>query len=454
MKNTFVFDDATLLTPFASELIQGALNVYDSVIIPELAEPILLNKPIVLFSGKHLIVHPKTVIRLHENCGGCMVRNAHPFDGRQNHFPDTYQDHDICVEGGIWEFGGDGVSPYEDNSVMRSFGESNFFLMDGDGNMTNAAGHEGGGGFILGVIFLSNVENFTVRKMTIRENGFYGILIAGGKNFRVEDIVFDHNKMDGIHINGPSSYGTIQRISGTTGDDFIALNAWDWNLSAVSFGAIHHIDIDKLSCESGELRLLPGRKTFDDGSQVECPIHDCTFSNMEGIYCYKMYQQPNCTNELTGANDKSDIPGRIDRVSFTNIQVNRVGGAGVSDIAVEALFEICADCENLLFQSIHIQANSSHYDAKTWKMVKVGPKSATWKRGHTDPDNWSELFDTELICTAENITIRAVSIGGEPCTDTDILIGTSKLSPNLDYPKTTPRGGNGYGIVKNIYIES
>ena len=35
----------------------------------------------------------------------------------------------------------------------------------------------------------------------------------------------------------------------------------------------------------------------------------------------------------------------------------------------------------------------------------------------------------------------------------DVLIGTTKLSPNPNYPNTTPRGGNGYGIIRNITVK-
>ena len=413
----------------ASDLLERTLSEYDYVMIPKLKKPMLLNRPIVLCSGKHLSVHPETVVRLQEGCGGCMVRNATLFDGRFQPLPDTCQDQNISVEGGIWELGDKEISPHDKNVVMQSFGE-----------MT------------LGVFFFSNVERFAVRHAVIRKCCFYGILIAGGRHFEVEDILFEDNGMDGVHINGPACYGTVRNVSGTTGDDLLALNAWDWCRAAVSFGAIHHIEAENLSCDGRELRLLPGRKTYEDGTKVECPIHDCTFRNLSGLYLYKMYQQPNCLNDLTGENDKSEIPGVIERVLFDNIQLGKIGGLGLGEVSVDAVFEICADCKDISFQNIHMNTDQKTFTQMGMKLVKVGPKSSTWKRGNTDPALWCELFDTELICTAEDILFQNICFTDGPCEDADVLIGTTKLTPNPDYPNTTPKGGAGYGIIKNINI--
>ena len=436
----------------ASDLLEQILSEYDRVALPKLTKPVVLNRPIVLKSGKHLTVHPETVVRLQEGCGGCMVRNEHPFDGRFVPFPEKCQDHDISVEGGIWELGDMGVSPYDNNAAMQALGESNFSLVDGNGNKTDAAGHAGGHGMLLGVFFFSNVERFSARNAVIRKCNFYGILIAGGHHFQIENITFDDNYKDGVHINGPSSYGTVRNVSGTTGDDLLALNAWDWCRSAASFGAIHHIEAENLSCDGREFRLLPGRKTYEDGTQVECPIYDCTFNNMSGLYLYKMYQQPNCTNDLTGEQDKSDIPGVIERISFDNIQVAQLGGIGLGEVSVDAIFEICADCRDIHFRNICLDMTKEEFVRSGMKLVKVGPKSSTWKRGYTDPAYWCELFDTELVCTAEDICFQNICFSDGTCTEESILIGTTKLTPNPDYPNTTPKGGNGYGIVNKITI--
>ena len=88
----------------ASETIADALASSFAVEIPKLPFPVLLDRPIVLSSGQRLSVHPETVIHLMDGCGGIMVRNANPADGRFHPLPSERLDHDMLVEGGIWEF--------------------------------------------------------------------------------------------------------------------------------------------------------------------------------------------------------------------------------------------------------------------------------------------------------------------------------------------------------------
>ena len=82
----------------------------------------------------------------------------------------------------------------------------------------------------------------------------------------------------------------------------------------------------------------------------------------------------------------------------------------------------------------------------------MGPKSSTWKRGHGAPSQWAELFDTEMVCRAERVAVRDVAFDGVPCRDRDLLAGCHALQPNPDYPRTTPRGGHGYGVLSGLEI--
>ena len=436
----------------ASETIAVALATSFAVEIPKLPFPLLLDRPIILSSGQRLSIHPETVIHMMDGCGGIMVRNANPADGRFHPLPSERLDHDMLVEGGIWEFAESGVSSSDSNAVIQAFGTGGRRFIDCNGNETNAAGSEGRGGYLLGVFFFCNARNFTIRNVTIRRCNFYGILIAGCDNFIIEDITFDHNKMDGVHINGPSSYGIVRRMKGKTGDDFVALNAWDWGLSAVTFGPIHHMFVQDIDCTGDEIRLLPGRKVFAGGETLDCEIHDCHYQHIRNAYCFKLYQQPNCQNDLTGWNDKSPIPGIIQNVTFEDVELNALTDVGLGEVKVTALFEICADCDNLSFDGIHIALPLDDFRSAGMRVVEVGPKSSTWKRGFTDPKMWAELFDPELICTAKNLSFKNITFAGEACSDEQAIIGCHRLQPNPDYPHTTPKGGTGYGVIGAITI--
>lgn len=430
----------------ASDLIAKALAEYDHVTIPQLPFPVYLNRPIVMSSGKHLTVHPKTAMRMMEDCGGCMVRNEHVIDGRFDQFPADYEDHDILVEGGIWEQSKYAYCPWDDQPAMRSFAKLRF-----DGSALPAG--ENAHNVLLGVFLLSNARNFTVRDLVIREGSFYGVLVAGGSHFILENITFQNHYKDGLHINGPSSYGYIRNISGETGDDVIALNAWDWATSAVSFGAIDHMDIADVVCDHREVRLLPGRKVFLNGNRTECPITNCSFQNIQGVYCFKMYQQPYWLNDFRDYKDKSEIAGVIENVAFRNIALGQLTEEGLGEIKIEAIFEVCADCTNLSLENVALNVPLQEVLDAGVQLVKVGPKSSTCKRGYTDPSQWCELFDTDLICTVDNLQLRNISFAGTPCREQEKLVSTVRLTPNPDYPNTTPKGGTGYGILKTVVIE-
>lgn len=438
----------------ASEAIAVALASSFAVEIPKLPFPLLLDRPIVLSSGQRLSVHPETVVHMMDGCGGIMVRNANPADGRIHPLPAQRLDHDMLVEGGIWEESPYRVSPNDPNAVIQSFGSSNRRFIDSTGREIDPTGAVGDGGHLLGVFFFCNARNLTIRNVTIRRGDFYGILIAGCDHFIIEDIDFDHHKKDGVHINGPSSYGVVRRMKGKTGDDFVALNAWDWGLSAVTFGPIHHIFVQDIDCTGDEIRLLPGRKLFEGGAALDCDIHDCHFSHIRNAYCFKLYQQPNCHNDLTGWNDKSPIPGVLQDITFEDVELNAITAVGLGEVKVTALFEICADCDRISFNDIRIALPLSDFRAAGMRVVEVGPKSSTWKRGFSDPKMWAELFDPELICTAKNLSFKNITFAEQPCSDEQAIVGCHRLQPNPDYPNTTPKGGTGYGVIENYSIEA
>lgn len=429
-----------------SDVIAQALENYDHVIIPKLSFPVYLNRPIVMKSEKWLTVHPETAMRMLDGCGGCMVRNEHVVDGRFDPFPADYEDHDILVEGGIWEQAKYGYSPVDDHPAMRSFATRKY-----DG--TVLAEGANARNVLLGVFLFSNVKNFTVRDLIVRKCEFYGVLVAGGSHFVLENIEFQNHHKDGLHINGPSSYGYIRNISGQTGDDVIALNAWDWATSAVSFGGIDHMDIDGVTCDHREVRLLPGRKAFLSGSKVDCPITNCRFQNIQGVYCFKMYQQPYWLNDFREFKDKSEIAGVMENVEFRNIALGALTEEGLGEIKIEAIFEICADCTNISLENIALDIPLQEVLDAGVQLVKIGPKSSTCKQGHTDPSKWCELFDTDLICTVDDLQLRNISFAGVLCREQAALVSTVRLTPNPDYPNTTPKGGTGYGILKAVTVE-
>ena len=416
--------------PDAARLIAEALSAHRAVAIPRLDAPICLERPIALDSGMRLRVHPETVLRMSPGRCGCMVRNAHLLDGCAGPMSGA-RDHDIVVEGGVWEDAPRAGVPDDDDPTLSRFVA---------------------GGLLLGVIFFCGADRVTVRNLTVRRGEEYALLLAGCNDFTVRGITFDDQKKDGIHVNGPAERGLIEDVHGQCGDDIVALNAWDWDTSAASFGPIRHITVRRVRCEAGEIRLLPGRKTYPGGAQADCPVERCSFEDIEGVYTIKMYQQPNCHNNERSVPDRSDIPGLIQDVTFEKVRLHQIVDSGFGEVCPEGLFEIGADCRGLLIRDVTLDFPASVYTRRGGALVSVGPKSSTWTRGYADPARWTELFEPDLICTAEDISFENVRFAGERCVDESQLIRARHLTVNEDYPNTIPRGGTGYGVVRGVKI--
>ena len=432
--NTAFFTPSPSLFHTSSDhasLIESLLHEHPSVSIPALESPIILSRPIRLSSGMHLRIHEATVLRMKEGCGGCMVRNEHVVSGMEGPASEPVLDTDISIEGGQWENAPLASSVNDSSPVIRQFGEK---------------------GLLLGMIFFCHAERVTARNLTIRKSDMYGVLIADCHDFLVENITFDDHYKDGVHVNGPASRGLIQNMTGHCGDDFVALNAWDWDTSSVSFGPISDITVRHIACDHDEMRLLPGRKTYKSGQKLDCPIKNCTFSDISGAYNFKMYQQPNCHNLKRIHKDFSEIAGLIENVSFTDIRLDSLTTGGLAEVRLDALFEMGADCKNITFRNLSFGFPADEFSEKNMSLAVIGPKSSTWTRGYSDPSEWTELFDPDLIVTAENISFSDVRFAGVPCTEQSLLIREQHLSPNPDYPHTTPKGGTGYGTIGSISI--
>lgn len=170
-----------------------------------------LNDHLTIFSHTTLTCAPRVVIQ--QTASVCIIRNAHLLAD----VPDS----DITIEGGVWDGNytghspGDQVSPTDLHKALRG--------VDGE-------------------IDAIGVNHFTARNMLIQHCRAFGIQISRCNDVSVSNVRLDIAK-DGIHINGPGAHFYIAHVSGYTGDDFIALNAWDWVDSSPTAGDITDVKI-------------------------------------------------------------------------------------------------------------------------------------------------------------------------------------------------------------------
>lgn len=415
-----------------SDAIERCLQENGSAYIPKMDAPVYIDRPIVLHSGNRLIAHPEADIRLKLGAvGTCLVQNASiVFSQTRPVDMCAGADKGIAIEGGIWS---------DQRNEFREKGGA----YDQKGSMPGSHG----------MFLLHNVSNITVRNVRFRDCSSYAVQIGNATDFIIEDIVFDETA-DGVHVEGPSTRGIIRHIAGKTNDDAVALNAWDWDDSSITFGSITDVLIEDIENPPGhvwsELRLLPGTKVFPDGETIDCDIRRCVYRNIRGVHTFKMYDQPNLSKP---EQDFADPIGKMSDLFFSDIVVDGIHKADYYDPFSDGVFDICADIEGLSIRDVRFNYTPGEGDMAPY-LVSVGPKGLTWPRGRTPEEGWKEVFNPHANPVVKGLKVRGVQVPAAgrvgvhvPCKDPTALVHERRLSMNPDFPRTMPRGGTGCGRV-------
>ena len=402
-----------------TQAMQASLDAQGTLHIPARAQPYYLDGPLVLKSGHKLSADPTAEIRLKPNSNTCMVRNEHVVTLNTKPVPgDQPCDADISIEGGVW-------------STLANTASFN-------GNQLGLSAKTDPAFGTHGVILLQNVRSVSVKNLTIRRSRPFGVHLANARQFRIENITLEETRRDGVHVNGPASDGLIRGVRGDPHDDNVALNAWEWKNYAPSYGPIERIVIEDITgapdgvASARAIRLLPGVKRFPDGTTLACPITDITLRRITDIREFKLYDQPNL--ELGRANDFSAAIGTLKDIRLEKLTFNHPGK-----------IEVHADTDGLTVEDVHVR----HPITPDWHLLAVGPLSVTYKRGGpAAPEKWVEIFSPDLDCTVRNLKVTGVRTQDSP-TDLpfDQAVKVIVQKPNPDYPKTTPKGGSGKGIL-------
>jgi hypothetical protein len=402
-----------------TQAFQADLDADGQLHIPAREKPYYLDAPLVMKSGQKLTADAKAEIRLKPGTNTCMVRNENVASlNTKLVSADQPLDTDIRIEGGIW------------STLAITRAESN-------GNMRGASSMQNAAFGTHGVILLQNVRGVSVKNVTIRQSRPFGVHLANAHQFTVENITLENHRRDGVHVNGPASDGLIRGVRGDSHDDNVALNAWEWKNYAPSYGPIERIIIEDLTGApegvpaANSIRLLPGIKRFDDGTTLNCPIHDITLRHITDIRDFKLYDQPNL--EAGRTNDFSAGIGTLKNIVFENLTFNRPGS-----------IQVHANTDGLTLRGakLHFTPPAGYH------LLELGPKSMTYKGAPgTDPSRWTEIFSPDLDCTVRNVSITGVR-NRDSQTDLPIeqVVKVIVQKPNPDYPKTTPKGGTGKGI--------
>lgn len=330
-----------------SAAIQQALDTHQNVEIPYSEQPLYMDRPIVVNSGNALRVHPKTRIILMGD--SLILRNRNLADGHYSEVsPGTSSDRDIWISGGIWE------GP--DTQLQFYGSERDYWGCDS-------------------LFMLHNVLNVRVEKLHMRNARRMAIQIGNCEHFVIQDLHLGVER-DGVHVEGPAAYGLIRNISGQTGDDYVALNSWDWEEYSMSFGAIHDIIVEDIECKAehlwSEIRLLAGTRRTPDGGITECPIYNILLRNIHGIHTVKMYHQKE--PKLDDPQRGSVTSGTMYDLFFDNVTFGYYP-AREYHTPKHAAFEIVAHVYGLFLKDIRFTYPLKSREYDDYAAVGIGPMS-------------------------------------------------------------------------------
>ncbi len=416
-----------------TKAFEKAFSENANVYVPDIGEVIYLDDSIVLSTGNKLKVEKTQRIAMVPRGSVTLVRNKNLISGVDKFLHLDNPDCGIVVDGGIWD-----SLEYKGNNM-----NGNYKLWSSKEDHIPGA---------WAIMLFSNVKDIIIKNATFENGMSYSVQISNCEGMDIQDIQFNNYHKDGIHINGTVKYGYVGNLTGKDmGDDMIAMNAWDWSSSAMSFGSIEKLFVENVFSFHNEFRLLPGRKSYSDGSYADCDIKDCVIKNVEGVYTFKLYGQPNCHN----TSDCSETLGVIKNVYFEDIRFPEISPEGFGGLPVEGLFEVCADVSDVWLNNISIDSPYSDFEKYGVSVIKVGPLSATLKYGSENPDEWIEVFYPDNICTMKDTHIGKISFADYTVKkdDVNMVAKATRQTLNPDYPNTTPKGGTGYGIIENVIFE-
>ena len=231
------------------------------VVLPTPKKAYVISRTLKIGSNQELRLDRFSMIRLADGSNCPMLENRAYRGGRDGR---------LAVTGGIWDMNslGQGPNPWHDPGLKEKIPKRH----DPD--------------FFIGIALrFNNVDDMSVRGLTIRNPVLYGLAFCQASNVTVDDIAFDYRvwrtkplNLDGIHLDGCCRHFRITNLRGTCYDDMVALNAND-EICAPTEGSISDVDIDGLYCDYGHsaVRLLSA------GSDVR----RVTVRNVHGrFYCY------------------------------------------------------------------------------------------------------------------------------------------------------------------------
>jgi len=420
-----------------TDAIQAALDEKKGVYIPKSDDVYYIDNPIMLDSDVAIQADPEARIHAVPDLNACMLRNRHMLPGRIRPVyldDDSERDFRIVVSGGIWS----------QEKKHRS---------EGDGASDRKRTIPGSAG----VFLFSNVADLSITNVRIEKGAPFAIHVSNARNVFVSDVAVETN-CDGVHFNGPLSRAVVQNLDCVrTGDDCVAINAWDWPQSGPALGPIDRVLVQNCRSVSGSLkdiRLLPGVLVYPDGTKIDCPITNVVLRDLEGFNYFKMYAQ-----SPAGRQNECQV-GTLDNIYVDNLKgalactptagwdADFYGVGPNKKVNPIAPISILSNSRNLTFENLTLKKPDG--DAC---LVYVGPECMQFWYGSGENRRPVDVFMSDATCVVENIEFKNLRFeDGTPVPNPEKLVRPVKLSRNPKYPKESPRGGDGGGEVRRVDV--
>ena len=375
---------------------QKAIDENEIVVVPSRAEPYFLDGTLRIRSNRRIEAKGATV-RLVNGVRTVMLRNEGTKDGAREPIPFGARDLNIAVVGGRWE-----------DCCTRRAGYGSSGVYD--------VGVRGFGNFLgVSTLFLfNNCDHVSLRGVTFVRCGGFAVQAGMGEAYLFDDITFDSCFADGLHLNGGLVRVHARAVRGTVGDDLVAINAYDWLNSSVTFAPMRFILCEDMKLLGGypAIRILPGTYRFPDGKKVDCSISDLILRRISGIRTYKMYLQPPAY-EIGGTPEWGEI-GTGGNIFFEQLSIDLDKPSDTFDVYMKSdpvrghfgVFEIGANLSSVVFRDLDVTFHADKLPLS--HLVAVGPKSVNVTSGNKT----YECFAPYLSCTVGEVCCENVRLHG------------------------------------------
>lgn len=246
-----------------------------------------------------------------------------------------------------------------------------------------------------GCIDFVGVKKLFLSNMEIRNANEFAIQINTAMDLHISNIYLKDAKSDGIHLGGDIERFEINNIFGSTEDDMIALNAWDWMISSPHYGTIKNGSIhDIFSNNATEFVRILGKSNDTNDYTVK----DVCISNIFGQASLNCISFDDSTS---GKDNAEDIYKTTcaENIAFKNINVKKN-----SKYPGQSLIRIQMKTKNVVFDNCTFSSEKNTdnainvYDSgvlnATFKNCKFFDINDVFNLSATKPSNIKSVYNS------------------------------------------------------------